>query len=131
VSQNVGGDAFAAQARALTCRSLGVDGDAVLDRVAAEPLAAAAGEQRRVRVGDVFGEPGSEDVCGLGGERGDAVLAALAVAGDVCADAEMDVGDRQAGEFGDAQPGLDREQQQCAVAAPGPGVRVWARPAGR
>ena len=51
-------------------------------------------------------------------------FAALAVAADVRAGAEVDVGAGQRGEFGGAQPGLDGEQQQGVVAAAGPGVAV-------
>ena len=38
-----------------------------------------------------FGEPGAQHGDGAGGERGDPLLAALAVAGDVRAGAEVDV----------------------------------------
>jgi len=59
----------------------------------------------------VFGEPGPQRGHGFFGERGYSVLAAFAVAADVRAGAEMDVGDAQAGELRDTQPGLDVEQQ--------------------
>ena len=42
------------------------------------------------------------------------------------AGAEVDVAAGQAGQLGDAQPGLDGEQQQRVVAAAGPGAAVGA-----
>ena len=40
------------------------------------------------------------------------------------ADAEVDVADAQAGEFGDADPGLDHQRQQRVVAAAEPGAEI-------
>ena len=59
-----------------------------------------------------------------GGQRRDPVLAALAVAGDVGAGAEVDVAAGQGGELGGPQPGLDREQDPGVVAAAGAGGPV-------
>src|SRR5262249_10557650 len=61
---------------------------------------------------------------GAGGEWGDPVFAALAVAGDVRPGAEVDVADGEPGELGNAQPGLGGEQDQRVVAPPGPGGAV-------
>ena len=61
-------------------------------------------------------------VCG--GERGDPLFAALAEAGDVRPGAEVDVAAGQAGQLGDAQPGLDGEAEHGVVAAAGPGGAV-------
>jgi hypothetical protein len=58
----------------------------------------------------VFGEPFADDGDGGLGQRGDPVFAAFAVAGDVGAGAEVQVGAGQGGEFRGAQPGLDGEQ---------------------
>jgi hypothetical protein len=49
-------------------------------------------------------------------------LRAFAVAADVRAGAEVDVAGGQAGELGDAQPGLHCDQQQRVVAAGEPAV---------
>jgi hypothetical protein len=54
-----------------------------------------------------FGEPAAEDVDGVAGQRGDAVFAALAVAGDVRADAKVEVAAAQPDELRDAQAGLN------------------------
>ena len=51
-------------------------------------------------------------------------FAALAVAADVGAGAEVDVVAGQRGQFGDAQPGLDGQREQGVVASAGPGVAV-------
>ena len=110
---------------------LGVVGDAVLDRVAAELAAAAGREQRLVRVGALSVEPVTQDGDGDRGERGDPVLAALAVTGDVRARAEVQVGAGEPDQFGDPQPGLDGEQQQRVVASAGPRVHGRRRPAAR
>ena len=68
---------------------------------------------------------------GLAGERRDALLAALAFAAHVSAVVEGDVGAGQAGELGDPQTGLDREEQQGVVAAPEPTGAVGCGPAAR
>jgi hypothetical protein len=52
------------------------------------------------------------------------LLAALAVAAQVRAGGERDVGAAQAGELGDAQSGLDHGQQQRVVASAGPALAV-------
>ena len=73
----------------------------------------------------VFAEPVAQRGDGGAGEWGDPV-AAFAVAGDACARAEVHVGAGEPDEFGDPQPGLDGEEQQRVVAAPGPGRWVAA-----
>ncbi len=71
----------------------------MLDRVAAEGAAGAGGQQRVVGVAGAFGDPGAQDRDGLFGQRGDALLAALAKAADVGADAELEVVAAKAGEL--------------------------------
>ena len=93
--------------------------------------AAAGREQRRAGGAVVFAEPVAQDGDGGAGERGDPVLAAFAVAGDVRARAEVHVGAGEPDQFGDPQPGLDGEQQQRVVASPGPGGLVAGRRAAR
>src|SRR5437879_2136952 len=77
--------------------------------------------------GRELGEPGPQDLGGLGGERGGPVLAALAVAADVRPGPEVDVLSPQARELGDPQPGLDVEQEQGRVAAAVPGPAAGCR----
>ena len=60
----------------------------------------------------------------VGGQRGDPLLAALAQTVHVRSDAEADVRAGQRGEFGDPQAGLDGQDQQGVIAAPGRGVGV-------
>ena len=121
VSQHVDGDGLALQRRAFGGRLGGVVGEAVFDRVAAEQRAAAGRKQRIGVLTGLVVEPAAKHGDGAGSERGDPVFASFAVAGDVGADAEVDVGAGERGEFGDPQPGLHGEQQQGMVAAPGPG----------
>src|SRR5271169_2237354 len=61
---------------------------------------------------------------GAGGQRGDPVFSALAVAGDVGAGTEVDVAAGQGGELGGSQPGLDGEGDPGVVAPPGAGGPV-------
>jgi hypothetical protein len=97
-------------------------GDEPLDGVAGELAAGLGGEQRAGGVGAELGEPGPQDLDGLGGERGGPVLAALAVAADVRPGAQVDVLAGQAGELRYPQPGLDVEQEQGVIAAAVPGL---------
>ena len=80
---------------------VGVVGDAVLDRVAAERPAPTGREQRVGGLPALLVEPGAQDRDGGRGERGDPVFAALAVAGDVRAGAEVHVGAGELGQLGD------------------------------
>jgi hypothetical protein len=100
-------------------------GDQVLDSAAGEGLAAGTGEQRRGGFAAVLACPGAEHGGCLGGERGDALFAAFAVAADVCpGGAEGDVAASQRGDLGDPQAGLDGEGEKRVVAAAGPGGLV-------
>jgi hypothetical protein len=96
-----------------------------LQGIAAHRPAAAGDEQRGSRGAAAFGKPGSQGDDGGGGQGRDPVLAALAVAGDVGADDEMDVAAGQGDELGGPQPGLGREQDPGVVAAAGAGGPVW------
>ena len=84
--------------QAACCRGC-VLGDEPLDGVAGEPAAGLGGEQRAVRAGAELGEPGPEHLDGLAGERGCPVFAALAVAADVRAGAQVGVLAGEAGEL--------------------------------
>jgi hypothetical protein len=87
VPKRVRGDVLLLNRRACLRGGGGMPGDEALDGVAGEPPAGLGGEQRPGGVGAELGEPGPHDLCGLGGERGGPVLAALAVAADVGAGA--------------------------------------------
>ena len=90
------------------------------------------GEQRVRRVGRLSSASQARSTATVwAGERGGPVLAALAVAADVRAGAEVDVVAGQAGELGDPQSGLDGEQEQGVVAAAVPGLRGRGRRAAR
>jgi len=120
----VRGDGLATQRRGGAAGLGGVVREAALDRVPAEPGAAPRWEQRGARVRAEFGDPGAQHGDGGLGERGDPVLAAFAVAGDVRPGAEVHVVWCEGEQFGDPQPGLGGKQQQGVVAPPRPGARV-------
>jgi hypothetical protein len=79
----VRGDVLGLQRRALAGCGGDVLGEAFLDGVAAEPSSGPVREQRLGRLAVPSREPGAQDGDGNCGERGDPLLAALAVAGDV------------------------------------------------
>jgi hypothetical protein len=88
-------------------------GDAVLDGVTTEGVAGPGWEQWRAGFTCAFDRPTAKDSDGRRGQRGDPVLAAFAVAGDVSARTctQMYVTAGEAGQLGDPQPSLDGEQQ--------------------
>ena len=106
-------------------------GDEALDGVAAEPVPGPAGEGRVGVAAGTFGEPCLHALAGVAGDRDCPVLAALAVAANVGAGAEADLGDGQAGELGHAQPGLAAEGEQRVVAAAVPGAGIGCGEQGR
>ena len=122
--QGVRSDPLGHQRRAADERRVGVLADEQSDGVAAERPALAGREQRVLGRAGTLGEPVPQECRGLAGQRGRASLASLALDPDVAAGAEVDVADVQAGQFGDAQPGLDRQRQQRVVAAAVPGSAV-------
>ncbi len=72
----------------------------------------------------MVGEPNPQDGNGLPGERGGPVLAALAVAADMCTIAELNIAAGQPDQLGDPQPSLTGQQQQSVVATAQPGGAV-------
>jgi hypothetical protein len=64
--------------------------------------------------GSLF-QPGGEHGLRRCGERDGAVLAAFALAADVCTGAEHDVGAGERDQLGDAQAGLEREHEHRPV----------------
>src|SRR5258708_19177139 len=105
----------------------GVLGEEAFDGVVAEAGAAAGGEQRVAAGAAAFGEPVADDGRGGGGERGRAVLAAFAVAGQVRPGAEEGVGDGEGGQLGDPQAGPEAGPGEGTVAAAGPGCEGGGR----
>ena len=99
VPERVRGDVLLLDRRAAGLGRGCVLGDEPFDGVAGEPAAGPGGEQRAVGGGAELGEPGPEHPDGLGGERGCPVFAALAVAADVRAGAQVDVLAGEAGEL--------------------------------
>ena len=83
MAQDVGRYLFLEQGRARLRGGRGVLGDPSFQGVAAERGAAAGDEQRAGWQPAAFGEPAAQDGDGGGGERGDALLAALALGDDV------------------------------------------------
>jgi hypothetical protein len=73
-----------------------------------------------VRLALAFTEPCAEDCDGLVGEDRGALLVAFADHAHVRAGGEGGLGDGQVDEFGDADAGLDGEEQHRVVAAPDP-----------
>ncbi len=98
--------------------------EASLERVAAEPTAAGRGEQRIAGMPGSLGRPDAQHGACRAGERRGSLFSSLAFAREVCGAGEWHVGDVQPGEFGGAEPGLDREQQQRVVASTGPGHAI-------
>ena len=97
-----------------------MNGQAVLEGIAAEEVAGDGREQWLGSGAVALGEPDFEDADGQGQQGCASFLAALADGVDVRAGAERHVGQGQGGQFGDPQPGLDRQQQQGVIATPGP-----------
>ena len=103
----------------------GVVVDESFDGVAAEAPSGAGREQRVVAAPGSFARARRAATASAGAVRGTArCLASFAFAADVGAGAEGDVAAVEAGELGDAQPGLHGEQQQGPVASAFPSVRV-------
>jgi hypothetical protein len=80
---------------------------ALRDGVAAEAAAGAGGKQRVGGASGAFGQPGLQQGLDWAADGDDALFASFAFAVDGRAGAEADVGAVEAGEFGDAQSGLD------------------------
>ena len=124
VPEGVSGDLLGLQRWAALGGDSGVFGDQPFDGVAAERPTVGGREQRVGGLALAFFEPDPGDLDGLAGERDRSLLAVLALGEQVAGRAEPQVLAAQAGEFGDAQPGLDRGQQQRVVTPAGPGVAV-------
>ena len=102
----------------------GVFGDEALHGSAADPAAAARGEQRIGGGAFAFFHPDAEYGRGLFAKRGASPLPSLAGAVEVCAGAEHDVAVAQPGQLRDAQAGVDGDVEEGVVAPPGPGAAV-------
>ena len=72
----------------------------------------------------MLGQPGAQDSTGLAGEWRDPLLSSFAVAAQMGAGVEVDVGADESGELAYAKAGLDGHHEQRMVAAANPGVLV-------
>jgi len=91
VAQDVRGDPFGSKRWACLCRSGGMLGQAVLERVAAERRAGAGRKQRVAGLAVALAQPCPQDRGRARGQRCDAVLSSFAQAADVGAVSEVDV----------------------------------------
>ena len=83
------------------CRTRGrccsyVEGDAALDRVSAKRRSGTRCEQPRRRIDVTLGEPGAECFDHRDSLGSNAILATLTLAGEMCADADVNVALSQA-----------------------------------
>jgi len=111
VPKHVRGDALARKGLALGLSGGRMHGDAMLDRVTAEWGSAARREHRRRRGWITLEQPIAQDPRRRCGQRRDSILAALAMASDVFAGAEVDVSTLEANQLRDPQPRLHGEQE--------------------
>src|ERR1019366_7082170 len=107
-------------------RGSGVPGDEQLDRVAAERLAAAGGEERVALPAAALVQPCPQHPGHLRGERGAAFLAALAGAPDVRAGAQARAG---AASSASASPRVRKETTVLPKRAGGMARTRWIRAA--
>ena len=109
-----------------------MDGEAALDRVSGQVPAVAGGEQGRFRFRGDFGEPFAQVAEERRGERGDPLLASLAVACDVRAGAEMQVGAGEGGSSDTRSPvmtarwNMTRSRRPVRVRGLGAAIRASA-----
>ena len=127
------GDVFASRRRAGAAAAAVCLATSVLDGVAAEAACrGGSGRAESPGVAGAFGEPGAQHRDGGRGSAGWPAACGLCRGSATCgAGAEVDVAAVQAGELGDAQPGLDGEQQQGVVAAADPRCAGRVRRAAR
>ena len=125
MTKSVRGDVLVPQGRAARCCSRNVPFDQVLDGIGGQPPPGPGREQRISGVSGLLAEPAADYGGDVRGERGDAVLASLAVAADGRPGPGLGIAAGQAGELGGPQPGLggEREERMVAAAVPRPGVR--------
>jgi hypothetical protein len=123
--QGVRGDVFVLDGRAARRRGRDVPFDQVLDGVGGQRPPCNGREQRIGGLAGVLAEPGADHGGDVRGERGNAVLASLAVAADGRSGPGLDVAAGEPGELGAPQPGLDGKGEEGVVAAAVPrrGVR--------
>ena len=124
MAECVWGHVLAVERVAGAGRCGGVFGDELFDGVWAEGLSLSGREQGVVRLSVAFCEPLAQDRDGLGSECDGALFASLPAGEHVRSDGEVDVADAQADELGHSEPGLDRDQEECVVAAAVPAVAV-------
>jgi hypothetical protein len=101
-----------------------VDRKSRFDGVVAEAPPGAGWEGGFVALPASFLQPNPQDGGGGRGERHTALFAALSPAAHVRSGAKHDVTAVQSGEFGQSQPGLHGQHQQCTVATALPADQV-------
>ena len=124
VQQDVGSDALALRGGAGLPGNGHMLGHQAGESVVAESAAPLVREDRRVRLAAPFVQPGSQGRCGVLTQRRAAPLAALALAAQMRAVAELDVLAAKLDQLGRSQAWLHGNEQKRAVAAPGPRLRV-------
>jgi hypothetical protein len=122
--ENVGVEALAAKRRASLYRSGSVCGDATLDGVAAQSPAGAGWEERVLWSTASLGKPGGQHRLTLQRQRHGALLATLALAPNVTANAEHDIAAVEPGDLGDSEASLGCEHEHRSVAATFPSGSV-------
>lgn len=127
VAQRVRGDVLAHQRRAGDARGPDVLAETHGHGVAAHPASRPRGEQDCHSGGGESGYVLAQDRAGLAVERGDALLAALALAGDVRSMSDVDTANDEPGQLGHAKAGRDGQLEHRVVAPAGAGGAVWRR----
>lgn len=111
-------------------RGLGVGAQALCDGVAAEEPSGAGAEEGVAAASGTFVQPGAQQVLVGAVERDGALFATFPLAADGGAAAQSDVVAVQAGEFGDAQAGLDGQGQHGLVPSSFPAFWIRCRQQG-
>jgi hypothetical protein len=106
MAQCVHGHALCAQSRAFALGGGEVFGEAAFDSVAGERSAVVGGEHRVLGLALALAHPDLEHRDGLGGERADALFAALAQAPQVRCGTELQISAGESEQLRDAQAGL-------------------------
>ena len=97
----------------------------VFNGIAAEPFTSDGREDGRIAIASAFLEPLLEGSGSVPPQRRAALLSSLALATDMRAGSQHDIATIEIDQFGDAQAGLQGEQQDRPIAAANPGR--WIR----
>jgi hypothetical protein len=125
VTKHVRRDSFGAKGGTVPGRSRSVFRDQSLDRVAAKPGCASTRERWVERSALVLGQPSSQDRRRCAGQRGAALLATFTAAAHVrSCGRKHNVLAAQVAELGDAQAGLEQQQEHGAISPTEPGREI-------